>query len=77
MSVSALHAGAPQGDSVKHRDIVADDGGLAHHDARPVVDEHALPELSAGVDVYLELLVDLKKRTYMGKEGEGVTGWLP
>ena len=51
---------------MKHRNVVADDGRLAHHDARPVVNEHPLPELGGGVDVYLELLVDL---SVCSKEG--------
>lgn len=62
MPVGALDAGAPKSNPVEHRNIVTDDGSLAHHDARPVVDEHALPELGAGVDVYLELLIDLESK---------------
>lgn len=60
MAVGAFDTGTPQSDAVKHRDIVTNDSRLAHHDARTVVDEHALSEFGAGVDVYLELLVDLR-----------------
>lgn len=59
MTVGALDTGTPQSNTVKHRDIVANDSRLAHHDARTVVDEDALSEFGAGVDVYLKLLIDL------------------
>lgn len=66
MAVGAFDAGTPQSDAVKHRDIVTNDSSLAHHDARTVVDEHALSEFGARVDVYLELLINL---VFMEREG--------
>lgn len=75
MPIGALDTGAPERDPVQHRDVVADDSRLSHHDARAVVYEHALAELGAGVDVYLELLVHLCTQTRTGTVGGRDAWW--
>jgi len=47
----ARRAGAAQGHPVVERAIVADFGGLADHHAHPVVDEEALADMCAGMDL--------------------------
>lgn len=59
VSIRALDPGTPESDAVKHGHVIANNRSLAHHNACAVVDEHTLPELGAGVYVYLELLRDL------------------
>ena len=44
MAFVAAGAAAAERHAVQHADVVADDGGLADHDARRVVHQHAAPD---------------------------------
>ena len=50
MALALVPRSAAQRDAVIERAIVADFGGLAHHHAHAVIDEHAAADGGAGVD---------------------------
>lgn len=54
VSVPAALPRPPQSNAVQECAVIAHDGCLSEHDARGVVDHHALSDDTAGVDVHAE-----------------------
>ena len=48
VALAGGEAGAAEGHALVHRHVLAHLGGLADHDAHPVVDEQRLADLAAG-----------------------------
>ena len=51
MTVATLFAGSPQGDFMKHGDIVTDDRGLADDHAGGMINENPFDDAGRGVDI--------------------------
>src|SRR5271170_143857 len=51
MALFLLEAGAAERDALVDEDVVADFGGLAHHDPHPVIDEEAASDFRAGMNL--------------------------
>ncbi len=51
VTLTGLLACSAEGDPLIQRDVVADDGGLADHNAHPMVDEEAQADGGSGVDL--------------------------